>query len=78
MFLMPILAKKKWAWGFIVLVPIVGIVYFIIWEWNIYEQRKYPGWLTLIPFLWVIPVVGLVAGLANLVVMGLVAWKDRT
>lgn len=76
-FLMPILAKKHWAWGFIFLVPIVNIVFFIIWTWNIFEQRRYPGWLSLIPILGVIPVVGGLAMIAYLVILGLVAWKDN-
>jgi hypothetical protein len=76
-FLFPILAKKHWAWGFILLVPLVNMVFSIIWTWNIYEQRKYPGWLSLIPVLSIIPVVGFVAGIGNLIVWGLVAWKDQ-
>lgn len=76
-FLFPILAKKHWAWGFILLVPIVNIVFLIIWTWNIYEQRKYPGWLSLIPLLSFIPFIGGLASIANLVIWGLVAWMDR-
>lgn len=76
-FLVPILAKKHWTWGFMFLVPIANIVFFFIWTWNIFEQRKYPGWLALIPLAGFIPVVGGLASLAYLVVLGLVAWKDQ-
>jgi len=76
-FLVPILAKKDWTWGFMFLVPIANIVFFFIWTWNIFEQRKYPGWLALIPLAGFIPVVGGLAGLAYLVILGFVAWKDK-
>ena len=77
LFLLPILAKKDWIWGFIFLVPIVNMVFIIIWTWNIYEQRKYPGWLSLVPILSFVPLLGMLAGIAQLVVTGLVAWADR-
>ncbi|MCK5410063.1 MAG: hypothetical protein KAJ30_07345 [Candidatus Heimdallarchaeota archaeon] len=76
-FLIPILAKKHWTWGFMFLVPIANVVFLFIWTWNIFEQRKYPGWLALVPLLGFIPLVGLLASLAYLVILGLVAWSDR-
>ena len=76
-FLLPILAKKHWTWGFMFLVPIANVVFFFIWTWNIFEQRKYPGWLALIPLLGMIPILGWIAGLAYLVILGFVAWKDQ-
>ncbi len=76
-FLIAMLAKKKWTWGFIILVPIANIVFALIWAWNIFEQRKYPGWLALIPILGWVPFIGWIATLGFLVVVGLVAWKDR-
>jgi len=76
LFLIPILAKKNWVWGFIFLVPIVNIVFFFIWMWNIYEQRKYPGWLSLVPLLGFIPFIGIFVSLANLIILGFVAWKE--
>lgn len=75
-FLLPILAKKEWAWGFILLVPIVNIVFATIWTWNIYEQRKYPGWLSLVGLGGFIPFLQWLAGPAAMVIQGLVAWKD--
>jgi hypothetical protein len=77
LFLLPILAKKHWAWGFIFLVPIVNIVFFIIWTWNIFEQRKYPGWLSLVPIAAMMPSTAVVAGIAWLVILGIVAWVDK-
>lgn len=76
-FLIPILAKKGWYWGFMFLVPIAGIVFWVIWTWNIFEQRKYPGWLSLVGLLGFIPMVGWLAMVANAVVWGLVAWRDQ-
>jgi len=75
--LFPILADKEWPWVFIFLVPIVNIVFMIIWTWAIFEKRKYPGWLALIPLVSFIPIIGWLAGIANLVILGLVAWADR-
>jgi len=76
-FLFPILAKKNWVWGFILLVPIVNMVFLIIWTWNIYEQRKYPGWLSLAPIISIIPAIGFLGAIAQFVIWGLVAWSDR-
>lgn len=78
--LFPILAKKKesaWPWVFILLVPFANFVFMIIWTWKIYERRRYPGALALISLATFIPLLGLFAGIANLVVWGLVAWHDR-
>ena len=70
-----------WAWVFLVLVPVLGwialLVLCIIATWRIYEKRKYAGWLALAPLLSAVPVVGWLASIANLVILGLVAWKNR-
>jgi len=76
-FLIPILAQRKWPWGFIVLVPIAGIVFYSIWTWRIYTLRKYPGALCLIPLAGIVPFLGWPACIANLLILGLVAWKDK-
>lgn len=75
------LGSFHWAWVFLLLIPILGwlalsILCFIA-MWRIYERRKYSGWLALIPLLSVVPVLGSLAGIAHLVVMGLVAWRDQ-
>lgn len=75
--LLPILAKKAWPWVFIFLVPIANAVFAIIWTWKIFERRKYPGWLALVPILGFIPLIGWIASIANLVIWGLVAWRDN-
>jgi len=76
LFLLPILAKKHWAMGFLGLIPIVNIVFFIMWTWIIFERRHYPGALALIPLASIIPIIGWFASIGNLVVWGLVAWND--
>ncbi len=77
LFLYPILAKKHWAMGFLFLVPIVGTIFYFIWLWKIYTLRKYPGWLSLVPVLSIIPIINFLVPIAVLVITGLVAWKDR-
>ena len=76
LFLIPILAKKHWAWGLIFIVPLVNLVFYIIWTWNIYEQRKYPGWLSLVVILGLIPVISIFAVIADFIIIGFIAWKD--
>ncbi|MFA5174052.1 MAG: hypothetical protein WC438_02630 [Candidatus Pacearchaeota archaeon] len=75
------LGKFHWAWVFLIVVPILGwiplMVLLIISGWKIYEKRKYPGWLSLLPIGTMIPAVGWIFSIANLVVLGLVAWADR-
>ena len=75
------LGNFHWALVFLLLVPILGAiavaVLLIISLWRIYEKRKYSGWLSLVPLLSVIPVVGFLAGIAHLVIMGVVAWKNK-
>ena len=77
LFLMPMLAGKEWYWGFLLLIPFVNIIFVIWFSWVIFEKRKYPGWLSLITVLTFIPVIGALAALADLILWGLVAWKDR-
>lgn len=64
-----------WALTFLYLIPILGwlaiFVLLTISHWKIFEARKYPGWFSLS---WIIPRVGEVL---YLIVIGLVAWKDR-
>jgi len=72
--------KFHWAWVFLYLVPILGwiaiCVLSIISTWEIFERRKYSGWLALIPIAMVIPGINWLASLAYLIVIGFVAWKD--
>ena len=75
------LGKFHWAWAFLWLIPIIGWailgVLCIIASWRIFEIRNYPGWLALIPLVGVIPLLSGAAGIAYLVILGLVAWKDK-
>jgi len=75
--LYPILAEYDWPWVFILLVPIVNIVFMFIWTWKIFERRNYPGWLSLIPLASFIPIINIFVGTAMLIIWGLVAWADR-
>jgi hypothetical protein len=75
-FLLPILSKKHWVWGLLLFVPIVNIVFGIIWTWTIFERRNYPGWLSLITLLVFVPFIAGLAQLAFLIIQGFVAWKD--
>jgi hypothetical protein len=65
-----------WAWIFLLLIPIVGwlalLIIIIIAHWRIFEKRKYPGWLSLSL---IIPKVG---GLLYAIVIGFVAWAERS
>lgn len=91
-FLLPILAQKPWQMGFIIISPllvsffvkmpvlgalitfaagIASLVFSIMYTWQIFERRKYPGWLSLLVL---VPGLGALIGL---VVIGIVAWKDR-
>jgi len=76
LFLIPILAEKKWPWGFLFFVPIVNLVFLIIWMWKVYERRRYPGALSLIWLGNLLPFLNMLAWVANLIVIGLVAWND--
>ncbi len=74
------LGKFHWAFAFLYLVPIIGwaalAVLCIIAHWKIFETRNYPGWFALIPIASLIPIVGGLAGITYLVILGIVAWKD--
>lgn len=64
-----------WAWIFLLLVPFLGwvafLVIFIIATWRIFEKRKYPGWFSISI---IIPQVG---AILYLIAIGFVAWKDN-
>ncbi len=75
------LGSFHWAWTFLWLVPLFGwialFVLSIVSHWRFYEKRKYPGWLSLVALASVVPIINYLAGPANLVIIGLVAWMDR-
>ena len=71
----------NWKWIFLVLVPFVGWlavgVMAIIGVWKIFEKRNYPGWLSLVPLGSMIPLINWIASPATLIILGVVAWKDK-
>lgn len=75
------LGEFHWALIFLLLIPFLGwlavAVLIIISLWRIFEKRNYPGWLALTPILTLVPFLGILAGIAYLVIFGLVAWKDQ-
>ncbi len=68
-----------WAWIFLVLIPILGWIALgvlaVIAIWRIFEKRKYPGWLALVPLLGFVPALEFIASVAFLVILGIVAWR---
>lgn len=70
-----------WALVFLMLIPVLGWIAIgvlsVIAFWRIFVKRKYPGWFSLIPLASIIPFVGFLATIATLVIIGLVAWKDK-
>ena len=64
-----------WSWVFLFLVPVLGwialFIMGIIAKWRIFEERKYPGWLSLFIL---IPQLGFVA---HAIILGFVAWNDK-
>ncbi|MBR9704521.1 hypothetical protein GOV12_03860 [Candidatus Pacearchaeota archaeon] len=69
-----------WAWIFLVFLPVIGWITLwvlsIISNWRIFKRRNYSGWLALVPILIIIPKIGGLAIIADLVILGFVAWKD--
>lgn len=75
------LGDFHWALVFLLLIPILGwlaiAVLGIIAFWKICIKRNYPGWLSLIGLGSIIPFFGLLFVIAQLIILGLVAWKDK-
>jgi len=75
------LGDFHWALVFLALIPILGWialwVLLIIATWRVFEKRKYPGFLALIPILGFLPAIGWIANPAFLILIGFVAWKDK-
>lgn len=75
------MGQFSWAWVFLILIPFFGWiplgVLCIISIWRIFEKRKYPGWLALIPLAVFVHGLSLIAGIGFLVVLGIVAWRRK-
>jgi len=83
--LLPLFWWTNWIVGLIVLFLIAAgatafSVLCYISHWRFFEKRGYYGWLALIPLISVIPYMGwflgVFAGIAFLIILGFVAWKD--
>ncbi len=75
LFLMPILAKKHWALGFLLLIPVVNLVFSIIWCWEIYKKRRFSGALSLVKAGYVIPPLIPFVFIADFIIMGIIAFE---
>ena len=75
LFLLPILAKKHWAFGFLLLIPIANLVFAIIWSWDIYKRRKFSGALSLVKAGYIIPPLIPFVFIADFVIMGIIAFE---
>ncbi len=75
------LGDFHWALVFLALIPVLGWIalwiLLIIATWRVFEKRKYPGFLALLPVLGFLPVIGWLANPAYLILLGFVAWKNR-
>lgn len=69
-----------WAWIFLMLIPILGwaaiAVLFIIANWRVLEYLKYPGWLSLVLVLCIIPSVNIVGCIGYAILIGFMAWNN--
>lgn len=69
-----------WAWAFLWLIPVLGWIAIytlnVISSWRIYTIRNYPGWFALASVFSMIPNVGSIFSVADLIILGFVAWKD--
>lgn len=128
LFLYPILAKRRWGWGFLLILPttiyifidiffkkylfllyaslssksgasflsilnsipnlllFIGIfsilsllayTLIIVWTWNIFERRNYPGAFSLVYTLLIIPGLNIIGVIGYLVIIGFVAFSDN-
>ena len=75
------LGDFHWALVFLALIPILGWIalwiLLIIATWRVFEKRKYPGFLALLPILGFLPAIGWLANPAFLIILGFVAWKNK-
>lgn len=77
LFLLPILAKRKWGWGFLLFIPLVNLVLAIIWSWEIYKRRGYPAALSLVKAGYIVPLLIPVIFLVDMIVLGIVAFEKK-
>lgn len=75
LFLLPILAKWKWGYGFLLLIPVANLVFAIIWTWEIYKRRGYSGALAIVKAFYVVPPLIPAVLIADMIILGIVAWE---
>ncbi|MFA5745316.1 MAG: hypothetical protein WCX82_00735 [archaeon] len=75
LFLLPILAKWKWGYGFLLLIPIANLVFAIIWTWEIYKRRGYSGALSIVKAFYVVPPLIPAVFIADMIILGIVAFE---
>jgi len=70
-----------WALIFLLLIPILGwiaiYILLIIATWKIFEKRKYPGWLSLVSLIDIIPGITGLGLISYGIVVGMVAWQKK-
>jgi len=79
LFLFPILAGRKWTWGFLLFVPIINAIFLTICLWTILEKRGYDGKWGLIGlgYLFVKSGFSGVPFIIILILLGILAWKKK-
>lgn len=76
MFLFPILAEKRWYWGFLLFVPFINAVFLSICLWRIFEKRGYDGkWGLIGLFGLTFKNASPIGFLVFLIALGILAWK---
>ncbi len=71
--------KFHWSFVFLYLIPILGWIaiwiLLLISHWSVFEKLNYPGWLSLLQLIDL--VASGIGTIANLIVVGFVAWKKQ-
>ena len=79
LFLFPLLAGKKWMWGFLLFIPIVNAIFLTICLWTILEKRGYDGKWGLIGlgYLFSKAAFAAIPFIVILILLGVLAWKKE-
>jgi hypothetical protein len=62
---------------FVIIIILYIFILNIIWTKEIYIKRGYPGNLSFLLILFILPTINLIAIIVDLIVIGNVAWKDK-
>ena len=79
LFLFPLLAGRKWTWGFLLFIPIVNAIFLTICLWAILEKRGYDGKWGLIGlgYLFNKAAFSGIPFIVILILLGVLAWKKE-